>query len=164
MAVIRPKLWRPGIVVPVGFVACISAAGAVSEFVADQPGQAVAALMCPVVIMLIIGFRTRSVRLEITDSVVLARQGHSRAHPDKQAPRADIRAIHYFPRIISFRGQDKQPIMMIAPNYTLRQMTQVAAMLGVCLHDHTRWYGTRRVDRGRLVYQPESGQVTKTPE
>jgi hypothetical protein len=45
--------------------------------------------------------------------------------------------------------------MMIDANYTVRQMVQVASLLGVRLYDHTRW-GMRTVDKGRLAYQPES--------
>jgi len=151
--------------IPMGFVLCLSIALAVSKFAVDQAGQAVVALMIPVVICLIIGFRARSVRLEISDSVVLAKQGHWRGHPDKQAPRSDIRAIHYYPRLISFRGPDNKPMMMIDPNYTVRQMVRVASVLGVRMYDHTRWLGMRKtVNTGRLVFQPEPGAVAKTPE
>jgi len=151
--------------IPMGFVLCLSIALAVSKFAVDQPGQAVVALMIPVVICLIMGFRTRSVRLEISESVVRAKQGHWRGHPDKQALRSEITSIHYFPRIISFRGLDNKPIMMIDPNYTVRQMVRVASVLGVRMYDHTRWLGMRKtVNTGRLVYQLESGTVAKTPE
>ena len=165
MTVIKPGWWRASVVIPVGIGSCIFIAGAVTEFAADRPGQAVAALMGPVLFFLIAGFRTRSVRLEISENVVLAKQGHWRGHPDKQAPRSDIRAIHYYPRLISFRGPDNKPIMMIDPNYTVRQMVRVASVLGVRMYDHTRWLGMRKTaNTGRLVYQPESGAVAKTPE
>jgi|SRR5580692_10144821 len=163
MTEIKPGLWRASVVIPLGIVACIAIAGAVSEFIADRPGEAVAALLAPVVIFLIIVFRARSVRLEISESVVLAKQGHWRGHPDKEAPRSDIRAVHYYPRIISFRGPDNKPIMMIDANYTVRQMAQVASLLGVRLFDHRRWDGIRRVDKGRLVYQPDSAPAAETP-
>jgi hypothetical protein len=164
MTVIKPRLWRAGVLIPSGIGFGIFIAGAVAEFEADRPGQAVAALMGPVVFCLIIGFRTRSLRLEIGESVVLAKQGHWRGHPDKEAPRSDIRAVHYYPRIISFRGPDNKPIMMIDANYTVRQMAQVASLLGVRLFDHRRWDGIRRVDKGRLVYQPDSVPVAEAPE
>lgn len=46
--------------------------------------------------------------------------------------------------------------MMIVPNWTLRQMIEVAGELGVPLFDHRRWLGMRMVDMGRLVYDPAS--------
>ena len=48
MTEIKPGLWRAGVVIPLGIVACIAIAGAVSEFTADRPGEAVAALLAPV--------------------------------------------------------------------------------------------------------------------
>jgi hypothetical protein len=104
MIAIRPGLWRASVVIPLGLVSCLAIAGAVSEFAAGSPLEGVYALLAPVVILLIMGFRGRAVRLEVTDSEVLAKQGHWRGHPDLQAPRNEIRAIHYFPGIISFRG------------------------------------------------------------
>jgi hypothetical protein len=158
MITIRPGPWQPVVVILLGLVSCLAIAGAVSEFIAGNPLQGVFALLAPVVILLIMLFRGRSVRLEVTDSVVLAKQGHWRGHPDMQAPRNEIRAIHYFPRIISFRGPDKKPIMMIDSNYTVRQMVRVAGVLNVPMYDHTRWLGMRTVDNGRLVCKPESSQ------
>lgn len=158
MTTIRPGLWRAVVVIPFGIVSAVCIAGAVTEIAAGSPGSAVLALLIPVVGILVLKFRARSVRLEISDSVVLAKQGHWRGHPDMQAPRNEIQAIHYFPRIISFRGPDKKPIMMIDSNYTVRQMVRVAGVLNVPMYDHTRWLGMRSVDTGRLVYSSESSQ------
>ena len=158
MITIRPGLWRAVVMIPFGIVSGVCIAGAVSEIAVGNPGAAVLALLVPVAMLLVVEFRARSVRLEITDSVVLAKQGHWRGHPDMQAPRNEIRAIHYFPRIISFRGPDKKPVMMIDCNYTMRQMVRVAGVLKVPMYDHTRWFGMRTVDKGRLVYNSELSQ------
>jgi hypothetical protein len=94
-------------------------------------------------------FRLRSVRLEISESVVRATQGWYL--PERQVARSQISAIHYFPRTISFRGPDQKPIMKIAPGWTMRQMLEVADLLGVPLYDHRRWLGLRSATMGRLA-------------
>jgi hypothetical protein len=153
---VRPGLWRPSVAIPWGVVVGLFIAGAISEFVGGNPGQAAVALTAPVLLFLLAALRARSVRLEVTESAVLARQGRWRGHPDLEVPRNEIRAIHYFPRIISFRGPDNEPFMRIDCNYTLRQMTKVADVLGVRLYDHRGSLGLREVRIGRLAYDPDS--------
>jgi hypothetical protein len=162
MMTVRVGLWRLSVVIPGGFMVGLCTFGAVSEFLAGQLVAAVVALTVPVPIFLLIWVGTRSIRLEITESVVLARQGRFRGHPDLEMPRSEIRAIHYFPRIISFRGQDNKPFMRIDCNYTVRQMTKVAGILEVPLYDHKRWLGLREARIGRLVHDPASGPVART--
>ncbi len=41
--------------------------------------------------------------------------------------------------------------MKIAPNWTLRQMLEVADELAVPLYNHRRWLGLRSARMGRLV-------------
>jgi hypothetical protein len=115
-------------------------------------GPVVIGLFCWVVIR----FMPDRTRLEVTESAVLSRQQGWRGtqKPDKQAARNEIRAIHYFPDMISFRGLDNKPIMLINRNYTLAQMLKVAAELHVPLYDHRRWLGLRRIHIGRLAYNP----------
>jgi hypothetical protein len=79
------------------------------------PHQAVGALITPVVLVLLAWVRSRPIRLDVTESVVRVRQGR-RSGPDKQVPRGDITAIHYFPNKISFRGPDKEPILRLILN------------------------------------------------
>jgi hypothetical protein len=153
---VRPGLWRPIIVIPWAMLAGLFIALGVSKLAVSQPGQAVVAFAGPVLLFLLAWVRARSVRLEIAESVVLARQGRWRGHPDREAPRSEIRAIHYFPRMISFRGPDNKPIMTIDGNYTLRQMMKVAVTLEVPLYDHARWLGMRKISIGRLLYDPAS--------
>lgn len=151
---IRSAFWTPGIIIAAALLEATFIVGAII-----QPGQALMVLVFLPLLMCLVGWlRLRSVRLEITESMVRVLQGWY--EPDEEAPRGDITAIHFFPRMISFRGPDvSEPIMMIVPNYTLRQMTLVAAELEVPLYDHTRWHGLRKVSRGRLVYDPASGPV-----
>jgi hypothetical protein len=75
-------------------------------------------------------------------------------------PRDDVRVIHYFPREIGFYGAGNKPIMRIDCNYTLKQTTDVARLLGVPLYNHRRWLGLREVREGRPVYKPASERVS----
>lgn len=159
--------WRFGSVVGWGTLTAGFIVGAVSEFVAGHLAAGMTALLIPVGLYLLswvlIRFRPRPIRLEVTQSMVRARQGKWRGAPDKEAPRSEIRAIHYLPDLISFRGVDNDnPLMIIQPQYSLRQMRKVAAELHVRLYDHTRWLGLRRIDVGRLAYDPASGPVAST--
>lgn len=105
-----------------------------------------------VLVAVITWARLRAVRLEITDSVVRIKQGWYL--PERQAARSDVTAIHYFPRVISFRGPDGKPMIRVMPDWSLRQMLEVAVELGVPLYDHRGWLGLRKVSIGRLVDHP----------
>jgi hypothetical protein len=151
---VRPGNSRPTVVITALFVAGVSIAIGAPKLRVD-PVPAVLACVGPVLVLyLTINVLARSVRLKVSENTVLARQGGWRGHPDLEVPRDEIRAIHYFSRVISFRGPDDEPFMRIDPNYTLRQMTTVARLLGVPLYDHKRWLGLREVRMGRLVYDP----------
>jgi len=134
-------------------------------FAVIWPSQAGTYLTGPVLIGLVIWVRMRAIRLEIGESAVRARQGRWRGQRDGQVPRSKVRSIHYFPRMISFRGPNNTPIMKIMSNYNLRQLRKVATELKVPLYDHTRWYGLReaREGIGQLVYKPETGQPVSRP-
>lgn len=153
---VRPGNWRLSIVVPLAVVSGVCIAIGVVQLTADQPAQAsfAAALWTPALFYCVINLLTLRIRMEITESVVRARQGRWRGHPDLEVPRHDVLAIHYFPRIISFRGPDDKPFMRIDCNYTLRQVRAVAQLLRVPLYDHKRWLGLREARIGRLVYDP----------
>ena len=140
-------------------------AGAVSEFAAGQVAVGMIPLLTPPVLILfgwvLLRIRPRQIRLEVTENMVRARQGNWRGAPDMEAPRSEITAIHFFPGTISFRGLDNKPIMLIQPQYTVRQMRKVAAELRVTLYSHRRWLGLRGdLKIGRLVYDPASGPVS----
>ena len=151
---LRPGYLRLSIMVPVVIVVAPSIAVGVAGLWAGKPDQASEALVPLAALYVVLRFAARSIRLEITESVVRARQGKWRGHPDLEVPRNDIRAIHYFPRIISFRGPDDEPFMRIDSNYTLSQVRTVAELLRVPLYDHKRWLGLREASMGRLVYKP----------
>jgi hypothetical protein len=154
MMTVRVGVWRLSVVIPWTLLVGFFIAGAVIS-----PNQAVAALTAPFLVALIAWLVVRRIRLEITESVVRARQG---PRGDKLVSRSEVRAIHYLPRLISFRGPDGKPIMMIRPEWTLRQMGRVADELKVPLYDHRGWGGIRTVDKGRLVYDPKSGPVARS--
>ena len=154
-----PGVRRLSVVITYGVLAGVFVAFAVIKLAAGQPGQAVAALMTPVTIGLIAAFRVRRIRLEVTEDVVRV-QGRYRSDND-QVPRSEIRSIHYLPSMVSFRGPDGESFWTIKPEWTLRQMVRVAAMLEVPLYDHRRWLGMRTAMTGRLVYDPVSGPVAR---
>ena len=153
---VRPGNWRLGVVVPLALIGGVCLAIGVDQLASDQPAQAsfAAAVWTPVLFYCVINLVALRIRLEITDSVVRARQGRWRGHPDLEMPRNDVLAIHYFTQVISFRGPDDKPFMRIDCNYTLRQMRTVAELLGVRLYDHRRRLGLREVGIGRLVHDP----------
>jgi hypothetical protein len=118
-----------------------------------QPGQALILFACAVGVCLIAWFRVGAVQLVISDSTVQIRERWFQ--PGREVARSDITAIHYFPSLISFRGPDNKTMTKLVPNWSLRQMLEVADELGVPLYDHRRWLGLRRgVDVGRLVNHP----------
>lgn len=143
--------------IPLGILACICVTSAAIWW----SRQAWVMLVVLVLVVAMAEVRSLPVRLEITESVVRARQGGWRGQPDKEVSRNDIRSIHYFPMMISFRGPDNTPIMKTEPHWTLRQMLKVAGELKVPLYDHTRWYGTREAHMGQLAYDPASGPVAR---
>ena len=149
---LRPGVRRLGVVITYGVLLGVFVAFAVIALAAGQPGQAVVSLLTPVTIGLIAAFRVRKIRLEVTEDVVRV-QGRLRSD-NGQVPRSQIRAIHYFPSMVSFRGPDGESFWTIKPEWTVRQMVKVAAMLEVPLYDHRRWLGWRMALIGRLVYDP----------
>jgi hypothetical protein len=166
MITIWPGFWRFSSLIPWMFLVGGCVAVSVWEIVTAQPGEGVVILLLPGVTFLvgwvILRLRPFPIRLEITEGMVRARQGKWRGAPDMEVPRSEIRTIHYFPNLISFRGVDNSsPLMMIQPHYTLPQMRKVAAELHVRLYDHTRWLGLRQVDVGRLAYDPASGPTAR---
>jgi hypothetical protein len=146
MKTIRPG-WGPS-----ALIMCAVLLGMLIALAVIQPEQVLWVLATAVGVAVIGWARLRAMRLEITESVVRAKQGWYL--PEKQVARSEISAIHYFPRLISFRGPDRKPIMKIAPNWTLRQMLEVADELAVPLYDHRRWLGLRWARIGRLVSHP----------
>jgi len=159
MLTLRPGVWRLGVVVTYGALLAVFVAFAVIKLAVGQPGQAIISLIIPVLIGLIAAFRVRRIRLEVNEDVVRV-QGSRRPDND-QVPRNEIRTIHYFPSMVSFRGPDGESFWTIGPEWTLRQMVKVAATLEVPLYDHRRSLGMRMATTGRLVYDPASGLVAR---
>jgi hypothetical protein len=158
MMTIRPGFWRLGAVIPFAILIGVFVALGAGMLVVNQPAQAIPMFLAPPLVFLIAWLRTLPVRLEITESTVRAKQGRWRGQPDKQVPRSEIRSIHYFPMIISFRGPDNTPIMRVDPHWTMRQMLRVADEIKVPLYDHRRWFGMLKAPMGQLAYDPASGK------
>ncbi len=94
MRTIRP---RPGRSAFVLFAVLVGMYIAIAVYRPDQ----VLWVLASAALVAVIGWaRWRATRLEITESVVRAKQGWYL--PEKEAARSEIRAIHYFPRLISF--------------------------------------------------------------
>jgi hypothetical protein len=86
---VRPGLWRLSVVVPFVIVGGACIAIGVDQLTAHQPAQAsfAAALWAPALLYCLLKLAGRQLRLEITESVVRARQGRWRGHPDREMPR-----------------------------------------------------------------------------
>jgi hypothetical protein len=149
---IRPGFWRIGTVIPLGILACMCVTAAVIWW----SHQGWALLIALVLVVLMAEARSLPVRLEITGTMVRARQGRWRGQPDVEAPRSEIREIHYYPMRISFWGAGDKPLMEPEPHWTVRQMVKVAAELGVPLYDHKGRLGVEEISEGELVYGPAS--------
>lgn len=149
MTTIRAGFRQPGTVIV--WLALVALVVALAVLV---PGQTAVLLMAPPLLGLVAWFRVRAVRLEITESVVQARQGWYL--PAMQVPRSRIRAIHYYPFVISFTGPERKPVMRTRADWTLSQMKAAAGELKVPLYDHRVSLGLREVRIGRLVYDPAS--------
>ena len=144
---------------PSGVIACAALLAMLTALAVIQPSLALWMLVTAIVVAIIIWAQLRAVRLEITDSVVRVKQGWYAS--ELQVARSEIRAIHFFPALISFRGPDGKPIMKVGPNWTLRQMLEVADELAVPLYDHRRWLGLRSVTMGRLVNHSAPSQSVR---
>ena len=151
---LKPNDWRASVAVPWAIVTVLFVSIGIARFATDQPGQGLMGLAGPVLYYLLIRLASRSIQLEITESVVRARRGWGSGHPDVEVPRHDVLAIRYFPRSIHFRGPGDDAIMKIRQDYTLKQMKTVAELLRVPLYNHERAPGAREAETGRLVYKP----------
>jgi hypothetical protein len=113
-------------------------------------------LSIPAMLMVAIWLYSRLIRLEITETLVRALQGGVRGHPNLEALRGEIREIHYYPMRISFQGEDRQPVMEPYPNWTLKQVLEVADLLGVPLYDHRGLLHLEELAVGRMVTRGRS--------
>jgi hypothetical protein len=149
--VIRYTLWRAAAMVPCGMLLALFAAVALY-----QPSSSLALILSFLVVLAICWIASRSIRLEITETLVRALQGGVRGHPNLEALRGEIREIHYYPMRISFQGEDRQPVMEPYPNWTLKQVLEVADLLGVPLYDHRGLLHLEELAVGRMVTRGRS--------
>lgn len=138
---IRFNIWQMGGLIGYGITTAIGVVAAVF-------GGTVM-LLLPVMVIVLVWIFSRMVRMEITATVVRAKQWQGQG--DVEAPRDAIREIRYFPLMISFRGEGDEPLMEPRPHWTLRQMTMLANELSVPLYDHRGLLGLEELKVGRLV-------------
>jgi hypothetical protein len=86
------------------FVAGVSIALGAPKLRVDPVPAALACVGPVLLLYLTINVLARSVRLEISENTVSARQGGWRGHPDLEVPRDEIRAIHTTSRGSSASG------------------------------------------------------------
>jgi hypothetical protein len=96
-------------------------------------------------------------RIEITDVVVRYSEGWRGAR--REVARDQVRVIRRYPTKIVFGGPDGKHSMSVGGHWTMKQLMQIAQVLGVPLFDHRRWLGTRSVKTGRPVAVGEAPVV-----
>jgi hypothetical protein len=77
----------------------------------------------------------------------------------REVARDQVRVIRRYPTKIAFGGPDGKHIMTVGGHWTMKQLVQMAQVLGVPLFDHRRWLGTRSVKTGRPVAVGEAPAV-----
>ena len=150
---VRPTWWQPGNVIPWAILtwSCVLAT------VLRWPGgdYSFGALL---LLWLGAWARVRAIRLDITETMVRRQWGWIGSDKYRQVARSRIRAIRYFPDVISFCGPGGGAIMRIKAEWSLKQMIAVAAELQVPVYDHRwRWLKLLPTRVGRLVYKPFDG-------
>jgi hypothetical protein len=146
---VRPTWWQPSIVIYWAIVAgsCVVAA------VLRWPGgdYSFGALL---LLWLLAWARVRTIRLDITEKVVRRQRGLVGPDKYRQVARSRIRAIHYYPNMISFSGPGGRPLMRTKAEWSLKQMVAVAAELQVPIYDNRRFLNLLPARVGRPVYKP----------
>lgn len=99
----------------------------------------------------------RAIRLEVTETEVLVKRGRLWLTKTRQVTRSQIRAIHYYPDVVSFRGPSGSPLMRTRAEWSLKQMIAVAVELQVPVYDNRQCLNLLRTRVGQLVYKPSEG-------
>lgn len=143
---VRPTWWQPAIVI----VWSILLGSGIVVAVLVPAGTKLLGVV--VLLGLVAWLRTRAIRLEVTAGTVGVRL--SRFRPPEQVDRGVIRAIHYYPDIITFRGPENSVVMRMRAEWSLKQMIQVAKVLRVPVYDNRSRLKLVRARMGTLVYDP----------
>jgi hypothetical protein len=147
---VRPTVWQPVIIIPWS----VLVGGALVGAVFLQGGVSFLAVL---LVMFLTGWAwSQAIRLEITSDAVRVRMFWF--EPRTQVARSQIRAIHYYPAILSFRGPDGEPAMRTRCEWSLKQMITVAAELRVPGYDNRGRSKLLGVRMGQLVYNPADDQ------
>jgi hypothetical protein len=127
--IIRCKMWQAGMMVTVGIVTALCVVPIFFSL-----GTAPLLALPPIFVvgnwlMLLL------VRVEITESTVRIQQ-MAKGRADLEVPRSEVRAIHFYRGQLIFQGPDREPVMEPVAQWPLKQMQEVADVLGVPLYDH----------------------------
>lgn len=150
---VRPTPWRPAVMIPCSILFGMFGAGAVLF-----PGGLVL-LWIPPLASLMFWACWCAIRLEVTADEVWFKMGWLGSN--RRVRRSQIRAIHYYPDVISFRGPDGRPLTRTKSEWSLQQMIAVGAELQVPVYDNRRCLGLLQAKVGRLVYEPSKDKPVR---
>lgn len=149
---VTPTWWQPSIVLTWSWLVLVCAIAAATE--PDGPYSFGALLL----IWLLTYGAVRSIRMEVTETMVRVKRGWLRGNPVREVARSRIRAIHYYPKTITFCGEAGGPIMRTKAEWSLKQVIAVATELQVPVYDNRRFLHLLPTRAGRVVFNPSHGQ------
>jgi hypothetical protein len=122
-----------------------------------QPRQWAWCVVGFLAVVAMVAARNAVTRVEINREIVKYDEGW-RART-REVARDQVRVIRRYPTKIVFGGPDGKHIMSLGGHWTMKQLMQIAQVLGVPLFDHRRWLGARSVKTGRPVAVGEAPAV-----
>lgn len=149
---VTPTWWQPSIVLSWSWLVVVCA---VAAFTQPKGYFSFGALL---LLWSLAYAAVRSIRMEVTETVVRVKRGWWRGNPIREVARSRIRAIHYYPKTITFCGPAGGPIMRTKAEWSLKQVIAVAAELQVPVYDNRQCLNLLPTKVGRLAYSPSYGQ------
>lgn len=147
--VLRPKPWRQ---VSVWILTLIIVGIWVLEIASPSSSHLLAAILALALIGGMIGYVLARVQLLVTPDAVAMRD--LPAGRGGSVSRAEVRSVHIYSYWVCLQART-QVLLKIAPYWSQRQLTDVAAELGVPLVTHKRQLGFGRdAQHGTVLYQP----------
>jgi hypothetical protein len=125
--IIRCKLWRTETVVTLAVVIVLCVAPVI------YTSGAAPLLAGPPFLLIALWVFSRLIQVQITESTVRIQQMRGGF---LEVSRSEVRAIHFYRGQLIFQGPDREPVMEPVAQWSLKQMQEVADVLGVPLYDH----------------------------
>jgi hypothetical protein len=149
---LTPTWWQPSIVLSWSWLVVVCGVAA-----ATQPDgyYSFGALL---LLWLLAYAAGRSIRMEVTETMVRVKRGWLRGNPVREVARSRIQAIHYYPKTITFRGPAGGLVMRTKAEWSLKQMIAVAAELQVPVYDNRQCLNLLPAKAGRLAFSPSHHQ------